>query len=320
MSLESNTIRIGIDLMGAEIPPEEYVKTLTQTFRDSDLELFLIASEKVFKTFSDIPSLNYVYSEEVIEMEDDPLFAIRRKKKSSMHVGLEMLKNKEIDAFISLGNTGALVALSILSLSTLSGISRPALLALLPTHKKPLAVLDLGAHIDCKPENFLDFAILANGYQKIMGIPTPRIGLLNIGSEKIKGTKHIKKVYNYLYEKKDLFNFVGNIEPKEIFKGDVDVIVTDGFTGNILLKTSEGIASLVLDELGQNENVISKSFFQDLKKRLHYAQYPGALLIGLNSLVVKCHGYSSPQALINGIMGVKEMVASNFIEKLKNHL
>lgn len=320
MSLENNSIRIGIDLMGAETPPEDHVQTLIENFQDKSLELFLIASNKVFKTFSEGPSIHFVVSEEVIEMEDDPLVAIRRKKKSSMHIGLEMLKQKKIDAFISLGNTGALVALSIISLSTLPEITRPALLALLPTHKKPLAVLDLGAHIDCKPENFLDFALLANAYQKNMGIPSPRIGLLNIGTEKIKGTHHIKKVYEFLEKNKNRFNFVGNIEAKEVFKGNVDAVLTDGFTGNVLLKTSEGIASLVLDELDQSKDVISQSFFQDLKKRLHYAQYPGALLIGLTSLVIKCHGYSTPQALMNGVLGVKEMVANNFIEKLKKHI
>jgi len=307
--------------MGNENLPKSLIEALLDQFAEKDLSLYLIGSKNVFQTFKAPTNIHFICSEEVIEMDDDPLVSIRRKKDSSMHKALELLKEKKVDAIISLGNTGALVSLSVIELSTFEKISRPALLALLPTRKNPLALLDVGAHVDCKTETFLEFALLASAFQKVMGIDNPRVGLLNIGKEKVKGTSQIKKVYAFLEENRETFNFVGNIEPTDVFKGEVDAILTDGFTGNILLKATEGIASLFLDELEKNQKVFQQDFFQDIKQRLDYGKYPGAvILLGLSSLVVKCHSYSTPTALLNAVTRVEEMITNKFIDNLKNHL
>lgn len=317
---KNNKVEVAIDLMGNENPPKDLVEALLALGSKIDINLFLIGSEEIFSSYEQSENISFIKSSHVIEMNDDPLYSIRRKKNSSMHLGIDLLKEKKIDAFISLGNTGALVGLSTLRLPLLPMITRPSLLAMIPTHKEPLAVLDVGAHIDPKTENFFEFALLGNAYQKAMGVKAPKVGLLNIGTEKIKGTTQIKKVFELLEKKTDHFDFIGNIEGKEIFKGNVDVVLTDGFTGNIFLKTAEGIASLILDELGQNIAEGNNKFFQDVKKRLHHAQYPGALVAGLDALVIKCHGYSKPQALIHALYDVKEMVKNKFIKKLKEEL
>ncbi len=317
---KTKKISIGIDLMGSDNDPYDLAKALIESDQKDDLELFLIGSKEVFRDFVEKSGYTFLFSEEVIEMEDSPLSAIRQKKSSSMHLGISLLKDGKIDAFISLGNTGALVGLSTLNLPMLPKITRPALLAVIPTAKVPLAVLDVGAHIECKIETFVEFAHLGNAFQKAMGIEKPRIGLLNIGKEKVKGTTQVKQVFALLEEKMDRFNFVGNIEGKEIFNGEVDVLLSDGFSGNIFLKTAEGIASLILDELDQNIPEENKTFFQDIKKRLHHAQYPGAILIGLKKLVVKCHGYSTPGALVNALSNVKEMLKEDVIHKLEEEL
>jgi glycerol-3-phosphate acyltransferase PlsX len=266
-------------------------------------------------------------------MEESPLLALRRKKQSSLCVGLRLVKEGKLDALVSAGNTGALVSASKMILGTFRDISRPALLALMPTKKRPVAVLDVGANLQAKASQLVQFAHLGAAYQKARGISDPRIGILNIGSEASKGTSEIRLAYKELSK---LPAFAGNIEGKSVFDGDVDVLVTDGFTGNIFLKTAEGIANLVLDRL--HARIPHPPFFpkvdatlraplseiqahlDDLQRHLHYAEYPGALLCGVKGAVVKCHGYSTPEAFANGIRGAIEFASSHFITILQNQL
>lgn len=318
MHKQQTRVKISVDLLGNENSPKDLAKILHKFCLEDDVQLLLIGDQDTFSSLKPLENCEFIEAKEAVEMEDHPLTAIRRKKQSSMHVGIDLLREKKIDAFISLGNTGTLVGLACLQLPILNQISRPALLSLLPTQKNPVAILDIGAHIESKTENFLDFAKLGSAYQKSRGIKNPSIGLLNIGTEKLKGTTRVKQIFEHLENKKNLFNFIGNVEGKEVFTGNIDVILTDGFTGNVFLKTSEGVASMILDELSQKE--CAKSFFQDLKKRLHYAQYPGAFLIGLDALVIKCHGYSTPQGVVNAVIGAKELVQNQFIERLKKEL
>jgi glycerol-3-phosphate acyltransferase PlsX len=243
-------------------------------------------------------------------MGESPLLALRRKKNSSLSLGLHLLKNGQVNAFVSAGNTGALVAFSKRILKTFPGLSRPALLALMPTKKKPLAVLDVGANLQAKATQLVQFAHLGSAYQKARGIINPKVGILNIGSEASKGTSEIQLAYKTLSK---LPSFAGNIEGKSVFDGDVDVLVTDGFTGNIFLKTAEGIASLVLDRIHTHR----PSDLDDLRRHLHYAEHPGALLTGVRGAVVKCHGYSTPEAFSNGIRGAIELASSHFIQTLE---
>ncbi len=291
------------------------------------IHLSLLGTQPLQDAFAKIAhnqeNVDFVLSDDPIRMDENPLFAVRRKKNSSLCKGMRLLKENKINAFISNGNTGALMSSAKMYLSTFKRILRPALLALMPTKKKPMAVLDVGANISYKVEHLLQFALLGISHQRARGVQNPKVGLLNIGRESIKGTSVLQKTYKELEQssKEMGFTFLGNIEGKESFEGELDVLVTDGFTGNIFLKTAEGMANLVLDRI--QENIFKKEdqdHLQNLQKHLHYAEYPGALLIGVKGIVVKCHGYSTPATIINGIQDAKEMVQNQFLKKIENSL
>lgn len=258
---------------------------------------------------------------EVIGMEESPLSALRRKKNATLAVGMRLLKEKKICAFVSAGNTGALVSSAKMTLSTFGKIARPALLTLMPTKQKPVAVLDVGANIQAKAKHLVQYAFLGCAYQQALGIKHPAIGLLNIGSEALKGTSELRLAYQELQSLSNPpFRFAGNIEGKSVFDGEVDVLITDGFTGNIFLKTAEGIASLILDRLHTQFPKTDLPQFKDLQKHLHYADYPGALLAGVKGIVIKCHGYSTPRAFANGVSGAIALAKENFLSHLESYL
>lgn len=311
--------RIGVDIMGSDNAPSELLQTAAALALrlPSHIELVAIGTEQ----YAQNSPIAYQLADQWIGMEENPLAALRKKKKASLCIGLRLLKEGHFDAFVSAGNTGALVTASKMILGTFSGFLRPALLALVPTNKQPVAVLDVGANLQAKAGHLVQFASLGAAYQKARGIERPRIGILNIGSEALKGTSEIQMAYKKL---ESYPGFTGNIEGKSVFYGDVDVLITDGFTGNVFLKTAEGIASLILDRL---KSCIPAEALQhirphlkDLQRHLHYAEYPGALLCGVNGIVVKCHGYSTPEAFANGIRGAVEFSTSNFIQLIKNQL
>jgi glycerol-3-phosphate acyltransferase PlsX len=263
---------------------------------------------------------------DTITMGDEPLGAVRRKKGSSIVVGIRLLKKKLIQAFVSIGNTGALVASATLSLPMLPGIKRPALLTVLPTASKFVAVLDVGGNVSCKALHLVQFAHLgAAYYQAIYGIRKPVVSLLNIGIESKKGTKEVCQAYGILKtESQDPscpMQFLGNIEARQVFQGVVDVLVTDGFTGNVLLKTTEGVAEFIFGFLNQTleaQHITSlKNSLDDLQKHFSYDEYPGAFVCGVDGIVVKCHGYSSVKALLNGIKGAVDLVEKQVIERIK---
>lgn len=258
------------------------------------------------------PFVSYIPCEDVIAMDEDPLVAVRRKKKSSMHLGMKALKDSQIDALISMGNTGALMACARIHLKTLPHITRPALLTLVPSKGRETALLDVGASSGAKSSHFLQFAAMGIAYQKARGTENPKAGLLNIGSEAIKGPPELQKAYRALaslYE-----HFQGNIEARNAFDGLVDVLITDGFTGNILLKASEGIARFLLEELSDHCD------FTSLKKKLDYSEYPGALLAGVQGLVIKCHGTGEPTALATSIENALTLIEKRFLQQLQKQL
>lgn len=251
-----------------------------------------------------------------VQMDESPVLALRKKKNASMFLGLRLLKLGKIDAFVTAGNSGALVLGSKIILSTIAKITRPAFLSYMPTKKHPVAVLDLGANVQCKASNLVQFALMAAAYLKTNGVKNPRIGLLNIGEEPLKGTSELRLAYHQLQTYVNPpFKFAGNVEGKSVFDGDVDALVTDGFTGNVFLKTAEGIASLILDQIQAKGPGLS-----DFQKHLHYAEYPGALLLGVKGLVIKCHGYSTPKAFINAIQGAIEHAKKDFTKTFQVYL
>lgn len=310
--------------MGCESAPEDLYRAAVALIQDNfPAHLTFFASTEVSGELD--PSFDIVKSSQIIEMDDDPLLAVRRKKDSSLCKGLQYLKDKKIDAFVSAGNTGALLLAAKTTLKTIPGIDRPALLALLPTKKKEVAVLDVGANLSLTSEHILQLAAMGIAYQKSRGIENPTVGLLNIGTEAMKGTPHHRETYLKLDAmNRDRQVFAGNIEGKAVFQGDIDVLVTDGFTGNVFLKTAEGIADFILEELENTSRETSFSHLQhelsNLRSRMHYAEYPGAILCGVNGIVIKCHGDSSPETFMHGIKGALRLVKHGFLEKITSQL
>lgn len=303
-------LKIGVDLMGNDNAPQNLLEALKGISIPSRTILFAIGSPEFQKIAH---PFQYVPVSEVIEMDEPPLLALKRKKNASIPTGIRLLKEGKIDAFVSAGNTGALVSSAKMILGSLPGILRPCLLALMPTKKNPVAVLDVGANVEAKAAHLVQFASIGAAFQKTRGIENPNIGLLNIGSEPLKGTSELKMAYNDLQKRKTI-RFAGNIEGKSVFDGDVDVLVTDGFTGNVFLKTAEGIVSLILDKIQVDQSQVKK--FQSL----HYAEYPGAILAGIRGIVIKCHGYSTPKGFTNAVLGAIELAKEGFVQKLINEL
>lgn len=286
-------MRIAVDLMGSDTPPEKLMRGVLEACQETEatIETLLLLKEG----FSFIPPSFcevLVFSQE-ITMEDSPLESVRRKKDSTLVQGLKLLADKKVDAFITAGNTGALIAGARLHVPLLPGIDRPALLAFLPTLKGPLAVIDVGGNVHPKVHHLIQFSQMgAEIYRRLFGVEYPRIGLLNIGVESTKGPSHLQEVYQIL--KKDP-RFVGNIEGKEVFSGVADVLVTDGFTGNIFLKTAEGASAFVFENLSLEA--------QNLRPRFSHDSYPGALVCGIEGIALKCHGSATAQAFKNAFLG-----------------
>jgi glycerol-3-phosphate acyltransferase PlsX len=318
---------IGIDLMGGDTSPEMLFQTVLKLHAEPEnrAEFTIFATPEVLSKLSIPSSIKVIETSDVVSMDDDPLVALRRKKNSSFGLGMPLLQKKTLDAFVSAGNTGALIASAKMTLSTLSGIARPALLTLLPTRDKEVAVLDIGANVTYKGDHLLQFASMGIAYQKSRGITHPTVGLLNIGSEEKKGTPELREAYKKLQSlNKDTTTFIGNVEGRDVFKGDIDVLVTDGFTGNVFLKTAEGIAAVILDQLEENASEQCsphlKAVLDVMRQRLHYAEYPGAILCGVDGIVVKCHGDSNPDTFGHGIRGAIRLVENQFLTRIKTQL
>ena len=323
-------MKIAVDATGGDYAPEEVVKGAVSALEERDLEIILLGDiakirEELEKYKYKKNKITIIGCKETIETSDFPLKAVRNKKDSSIVVGMKLLKANAADAFISAGNSGAVMAAAILELGCISQIRRPTIGAILPSAKGKVLVLDVGANVDCKPEHLLQFAYLGNKYAKyILKIEDPKIGLLNIGEEENKGNKFAQDAYKIL--ENSSINFVGNIEGKDIFKGKTDVVVCDGFTGNILLKSSEGLAKLLLTEI--NKMIISqlpenqemdklKYSFMDLVKMTDYTEHGGSPLLGVNGLCFICHGRSKAKTFKNAILNTEKFMDSNIIEHFK---
>ncbi|NGX38887.1 MAG: Phosphate acyltransferase [Chlamydiae bacterium] len=323
--------RIGIDLLGCDIPGVELLSFLVKTnFEEKHPpKITLFGTQEIFDSVPASANFASCVTCEVIEPDEDPISAVRTKRRASINLGISQIKSYDLDAFISAGNTGALLTSAKLNLPMLPGIDRPALLTLIPTKSDPVAVLDVGASVEAKAENLLQFAKMGIAYQKTRDTESPTVGLLNIGTEKQKGTPELRKAYKMLQSLNEDASldspiFIGNIEGRDVFHGEIDVLVTDGFTGNIFLKTAEGIAGFVLEQI-ENIGPIGKipglrSLLPKLRQRLHYAEFPGAILCGVEGIVMKCHGSSSPEAFINSIKSSSRLVKHFFIEKIRREL
>ena len=310
--------RIALDAMGGDYSPEEIVKGGVAAAQDDGMEIVLVGPEDIVraelgKYGSTNSRISIVHASEVVAMHERPVVAVKEKRDSSIVVGIELLKNAEVGAFVSAGNTGAVMTAASLILGRTKGIHRPALGAVFPFPAGPLLCLDLGANSDCKATSLVQFAHMGSIYmEKVFGLENPRIGLLSSGEEDTKGSQMVQKAHKMLRKAK--VNFIGNVEGRDIARGIADVIVTDGFTGNVLLKLGEGIGEMLLDSLraAVAENPALKEAsdlleptFQSVIRTLDYREYGGALLFGVNDNVIVAHGRSDADAIKNAIMAAK---------------
>lgn len=333
-------MRIGIDLMGSDRAPALLFRAVVQAAEKmkSDHILCVIASSPVIDELRPLSkpqvSIQFVAAEDSIVMSDDPLTALRQKKNSSLVIGMRMLKKHQIDAFVSCGNTGALVASAALLLPRLPGVTRPGLLAMLPTEKGSIFVLDAGGNVSCKAQHLVQFAYLGAAFQRAMkeGV-IPAVGLLNVGAESKKGTKEVRQAYDLLLSHaRELtgggmapyMNFVGNVEGQDVFQGAVDVLITDGFAGNVFIKTAEGIASLLFKSLktilDPHLSKTCKQALSELERQFSDAEYPGAIVCGVEGIVIKVHGNVSEKALFNSILGASNYIKKGIIANIKTQL
>ena len=332
-----NPIKIAVDAMGGENSPHKIVKGIELHYKSSkDIFYNIFGDKNQIEPLINNSSLSnkiykIIHTENLIKDTDSPLSAAKKGKDTSMWLSIQSLKNQESDAIVSAGNTGALFVIAKLNLKMIENIDKPALSALWPNKNGMNVVLDLGANIDCSEKNLVDFSLMGSALHKsLFENEDAKVALLNIGSEELKGNNIIKNTYQILNEKKNsLFDFKGYIEGNNIMKGEVNVIVTDGFTGNIALKTAEGTANFITSELKQalNSTFIGKlsallniKNLKKFKNKLDPRLYNGAILLGLDKPVIKSHGSTDEIGFANSLKVCERIIKGNLIEKIKKNI
>ncbi len=327
-------MKIIIDAMGGDNAPEAPVRAGVQAASQlPDVEIVLVGREAVIKGelekySADKSKIEVVNAEDVISNYDEPARAVRGKKNASLVVAANLLKNGGGDALLSMGNTGALLSAGLLIVGRIKGVLRPAIGTLLPTDKGPKMLIDAGANTNCKPENLLQFAVMGDIYMnKVMGIDKPRVSILSNGEEEGKGDELVKAAYPLM--KNAGFNFVGNMEGRDIMEGNADVFACDGFVGNVVLKTIEGMGSVVGKMI---KELFTKSFatkigavfvlkgVKDFRKKMDYREYGGAPLLGTKKPVIKGHGSSDATAVFHAILQARKFVAENVIDDIAERI
>ncbi|MFH1848440.1 MAG: phosphate acyltransferase PlsX [Candidatus Omnitrophota bacterium] len=318
-----SSVRIAVDGMGGDHAPSVVVEGAIQAARDFGYQILIVGQEDVIKSelekHSPIPEgISIHHAQEVVDMHEPATTPIRKKKDSSINMCVKLVQENKADAIVSAGNTGAAVCATTLRLGLLKGVQRPGIAILFPTLKGITMLIDVGANIDPKPEHLLQYGIMGDAYLRhILGNPNPSIGLLNVGEEDTKGPDFTKQTHQLLSESR--LNFIGNVEGRDIYSGECDVIVCDGFVGNVVLKVSESLAFTIsvflkrelkkgiMSKLGV---LLSSSAFRIFKKKVDYAEYGGAPLLGVDGRVIIGHGSSNAKAIRNAIR-----VAAEFKEK-----
>ncbi|MBL6799614.1 MAG: phosphate acyltransferase PlsX [Candidatus Pelagibacter bacterium] len=332
----SKTIKIAVDAMGGDGSPKKIIEGINHHFKNNKNTFYQIFGDKgqieKFIT-NELPRENFeiVHTEDVVKGTDSPLEGAKRGKKTSMWLAIQSVKEKKSDVVISAGNTGALLVISKLNLKMIDNIDKPALSALWPNKKNMSVVLDLGANIECSPKNLIDFSIMGSSlFNSLYPNDEAKVALLNIGSEELKGNEIIKETYQQLNKRTNNdFEFKGYIEGNQLMNGDVNVIVADGFTGNVALKTAEGTANFITSELkkamtgnfiGKMSSLLNISNLKKFKKRLDPRLYNGAIFIGLDSPVIKSHGGTDYIGFSNSLSVCSKTVTGNLIEKITNNI
>jgi glycerol-3-phosphate acyltransferase PlsX len=321
--LDLKPVRIAVDAMGGDFAPANIVEGAVQAVRELGLHPILVGREpdlvrELARVGSSTKEIEIVHASETIGMDEPPSLALRKKKDSSIRVACRLVKEGRASGLVSAGSTGAVLVASKIVLGAIEGVDRPAIAAVLPTQTGRMVLLDAGANVDCKPHHFRQFAVMGDLYARyVLGIERPRIGLLSIGEEDTKGTDTTKEVFKVLSGTP--LNFIGNVEGNHVYSGKVDVIITDGFSGNISLKVTESIVSS-LNVMVRRE--VSKSMraklgawlmmpaLRAIQKKTDYEEYGGAPLLGARECVIICHGRSSPKAIKNAVRVAREFVVN----------
>jgi phosphate acyltransferase len=331
--MESTGVRIAIDAMGGDHAPDEIVAGALRAREELGVEVLLVGDPQKIQSKlppkTNLTHLEIVSASEAIAMDEEPLSAIRRKPKASINVAMDLVKKQQADAVVSAGHSGAAMAAALLRLGRLPGIDRPAIGAVFPTMVagKPVLVLDVGANVDCRPKFLEQFAVMGSIYsQYVLGTPEPKVGLLNIGEEDCKGNDAAVRAHQLLKEKTGI-TFIGNAEGRDVLSGHFDVIVCDGFVGNVLLKFAEAVGEIMLqimrEELpqgvrGQIGTAILKPNLRRIKQRVDHAEHGGALLLGVGGICIISHGSSQAPSIFNAIRMAKEAVNNQVIQRIQS--
>ena len=327
--------RVVVDAFGGDYAPTEIIKGCVDALAEyKDLLLILCGDEAVMRSELqkykyDSSRIDLCHAPEIISIQEAPVMAVRRKKNSSLVRALETVANKEADVFISAGSSGAILAGATFIVKRIKGVKRPALAPLMPTlGANGALLLDSGANVDCKPQNLQQFALMGSAYmEKVMGVHNPRVGLINNGAESEKGCELTKAAYKLLQSTP--INFIGNCEARDIMSGDYDVVVADGFVGNVALKATEGAVSTLLTMLKQG--IMDKStakigasmlkpVFAAVKKRMDYSENGGALLLGINGGIIKMHGSSKARAVFSAIRQARNFIDGNVVQTIRESI
>jgi glycerol-3-phosphate acyltransferase PlsX len=329
----STGVRIAIDAMGGDHAPGEIVAGALRAKEELGVNILLVGDpqqiQAVMPPKINMDRLEIVPAEDAIAMDEEPLNAVRKKRKASINVAMDLVKKKQADAVFSAGHSGAAMASALLRLGRLPGIDRPAIGTVFPTivAGKPVLILDVGANVDCRPKFLEQFAVMGSIYsQYVLGMPEPKIGLLNIGEEDTKGNDLALKTYELLQTNQQI-NFIGNAEGRDVLSGDFDVIVCDGFVGNVLLKFAESLGGVILQILreelpqglhGQIGTAILKPNLKRIKQRMDHAEHGGALLLGVDGICFIGHGSSQAPSIFSAIRMAKEAVDNQVLTRLQS--
>lgn len=321
-------MRIALDAMGGDHAPREIVAGAVQAIRDFDLHVVLVGDEKQIRALVPEPwpdALSIVHAPGVVPMGAHPIEAIRKTRDASVVVATRLVKEGKADAVVSAGSTGAAMASAMLSWRSIEGIERPAISTILPTKADPCILLDVGANVDCRPNQLVQFAAMGSVYsQRVRGVAVPRVGLLSNGEEETKGNELVQEVHARLKQTPGL-NFIGNVEGRDILAGVADVIVCDGFVGNVVLKFAEGMASTLFEIIRQGVArdarsklgaLLLKPALKAIWTRLDYSEYGGAPLLGVNGVCIISHGASNAKAIRNALRVAKEAVEQRVVEAI----
>lgn len=329
-------MKIAVDVMGTDYGPAEIIKGVLQAVSEYGCDVVLVGDQEVIRRElarehqENNPRVTIHHASQVIEMQDHPGISVKKKKDASIVVATHLLHEKECDALVSSGSTGAAVASALFGLGRIRGIERPAIATVIPNVKGATVLVDSGAKVDAKPEQLVQNAIMGSIYAELqMGIPQPRVGLLNIGEEETKGNEQCLATYPLL-KKDPHIHFIGNVEGRDINKGTVDVVVCDGFVGNVVLKTMEGLAAAVMEILKKTlmesglfaklGALLMKPALLRMKKQMDASEYGGALLMGVRAPFIICHGSSKAKAIKNAVRVAIELTRKDVVGRIRQEI